>query len=258
MIDFHSWCNAEDIDVNSHEMTVFTSKSAKLKHGTAIVKTALPDHYAAATRIADMLERLGKDKTAQYVREKMPTTRKSRSGDLCEIMAVAYLEEDTIFDETIRKLRWSDHREQAMRGDDIIAVAIDPGNDKRLLFLKGEAKSRESLAKQAVKDARKALKSHNGRPSPHALGFFADRLWEEGRTEISDMVTDAILNHGISVKQMTHLTFTFSGNDPTTKLKEDLDAYTGKIDQWSVGVRVATHQEFIADVYDGISLDGID
>ncbi len=257
MTDFHNWCSVEDTDVNGHEMTVFTSNAPSLHRGIAAVKAALPAHYSATARIAHMMQRLGKDKTAEYVREQMPTTRKSRSGDLCEIFAVAYLEEDTIFEETIRKLRWSDHREQAMRGDDIIAVANDPGNKGRLLFLKGEAKSRASLVTQAVEDARKALKSHNGRPSPHSLRFFADRLSEEGRTEISDMVVDAILKLGIATKQMTHLVFTFSGNDPTEKLSEDLEAYTGNIDQWSVGVRVTGHQAFIAEVYEGVDLDGI-
>lgn len=125
MTDFHNWCSVEDTDVNGHKLTVFTSENFSLDHGIAAVKAALPGHYAATARIADMLERLGKEKTGQYVREQMPTATKSRSGDLCEILAVAYLEEDTIFDETIRKLRWSDHREQAMRGDVRKSLRID-------------------------------------------------------------------------------------------------------------------------------------
>ena len=48
------------------------------------------------------------------------------TGD--EVLAVAFIEEETIFSETVRKPRWSDHREHAMRDDDMIAAMPDSDN----------------------------------------------------------------------------------------------------------------------------------
>ena len=74
----------------------------------------------------------------------------------------------------------------AMRGDDMIAVGVDSKN--RTQILKGESKSRIKLQTSTVTTARKALNSHDGRPSPHALAFVSDRLYEEGRHEIADLI----------------------------------------------------------------------
>ena len=257
MTRYSEWCEEEEKKVNGHNLTLLTADDKGVSEGVEVLRDALPEHYAAMPRLSRMFARLGKTKTAAYVEDKLPTKQKGRSGDLCEVLAVAFIEEETIFSETLRKLRWSDHREQAMRGDDMIAVTADPDNPDRLLFLKGEAKSRANLTKTPVQDARKALKATNGRPSPHALAFFADRLAEEGRIEISDRIDDAQRETGIAVDQLTHMIFAFSGNDSAKHLENDLNAYKGKIEQWSVGLRVASHQDFIRAVYQEVSLNGV-
>ena len=258
MTEYQSWCDTSDYSIGDHDLTLLTTDDARVEIGIGAVKAALPGHYAATARVSRMLRRLGKEATADYVLEKMPTNKTSRSGDLCEVLALAFIEKETIFSETIRKLRWSDHREQPMRGDDMIAVAVDDEHPDRLFFLKGEAKSRARLSKPVIGDARKALRSHNGRPSPHALAFFADRLAEEGREEISDLVDNAQRVTGITTDRITQMIFAFSGNNPEGALESDLKKYKGKIEQWSIGLRVKGHQEFIAAVYDGVNLDGID
>jgi hypothetical protein len=178
-----------------------------------------------------------------------------RSGDLGEIFAAEYVAERTTYTVPIRRLRWRDHRNMAMRGDDIIAVEVTNA-DPPLEFLKAEAKSYATLAEGVVTNARIALDKDNGLPSAHALSFVADRLREIGNVQLADAIDEAQLVRGIQPAQVGHVLFVFCGNDPTGLLRDDLEGYTGSIGQTSVGLRIATHQQFIKEVYDQVIADG--
>jgi hypothetical protein len=208
----------------------------------------IPSFYASSKRIASVLKRLGKSAAAKYIENKLPTSARGRSGDLAEILAARYVEESTDFSTSISKLRWKDHREMAMRGDDLIGLEPVKGAEK-IRFLKGEVKSRATLTASAVNDARDTLNASRQRPSPHALEFIADRLHEEGEDALADLVDDALLVDGIALKQVSHLIFTFSGNDPSAILTGNLTNYTGRVPQSAVGLHVDQHQEFIARVF---------
>lgn len=254
MVQIKSWCEQTSTKVNSHNLIYFEANSAALPNATAAVAAVVPGHYAAADRIADILRRLGKTAVADYVQTKLPQGAKSRSGDLGEILATSYVTEFTGYGIGVYKLRWSDHREMAMRGDDILGICLDPAVKVR--FLKGEVKSRASLGKQTVDEARVALSSSNGRPTPHALAFVADRLFETGETALSEIIDEYQLKARIEVKQLAHLMFMFTGNNPSTPLTANLNAYSGRIPQFAVGLRVSTHQAFIKDVFEKVIADG--
>lgn len=136
----------------------------------------------------------------------------------------------------------------ALRGDDVIAIK-PPAEDEPIRFLKTEAKSRAALDADTVAEAREALDSHDGLPSPHALGFISDRLHETGNTALGDLIDRAQLNDGISSRQVGHMLFTFSGNSPHRLLSNDLGAYGGAVSQQAIGLRVEPHQQLIAAVY---------
>lgn len=253
MSDFDDWCVEDEKIVNGHELTLLTTDEEGAALGVVKLAEILPEHYASESRYAHILKILGKTGAAAYLEEKLPTSIQIKSGDLGEIIATSYLEEVTIWDQTVKRLRWKDHRNMAMRGDDLLAVGID--KDDKTQLLKGECKSNLNLATGTVTRARAALNSHDGRPSPHALAFLSDRLFEEGRIEIADRINLAQLKNGINLNQLSHMLFTFSGNNPESFLTADLNAYDGDIDQFSVGLRVASHQEFIKTVFEK-ALDG--
>jgi hypothetical protein len=123
-------------------------------------------------------------------------------------------------------------------------------------FLKGEVKSRATLGKKTVDEARVALSSSNGRPTPHALAFVADRLFETGETALAEAIDEYQLKKRIEIKQLSHLMFMFTGNNPTNLLTANLTAYSGTIPQVAIGLRVPTHQAFIKDVYEKVIADG--
>jgi hypothetical protein len=217
-----------------------------------LVGEIVPSHYASTERVAAILDKLGKEKAAAYLREKLPQNPRIRSGDLGEILATQYIDDYTAYKTPIKRLRWKDHREMAMRGDDVIAIA-SPTKTLSISFLKTEVKSRASLSATVVKEARLALNSGGGLPSPHALAFVSDRLHESGEDKLADLISFAQLKDGISEKQVQHLIFTFCGNNPDAFLKTDLQTYKGSIQQNAVGMRVTKHQEFITTVYEAVA-----
>jgi hypothetical protein len=250
------WCTCTKEIVGGWELTILNAEPAKINDGVKLLAAAVPLHYVSTDRVADLLKRLGKAKAATFIETHLPTTKAVRSGDLGEILGVTYVREFTLFKLGINRLRWKDHRNMALRGEDVLSFAIDAKTNK-LSILKGEAKSRLSLNTATVTAARKALAANNGRPSAHAMAFIATRYLELGDKKMTDLLDRAQLGQQVSVSQVTHMMFTFSGNDATTILRNDLNAYKGKIEQISVGIRVPKHQEFIKSVFEQVSIDGL-
>jgi hypothetical protein len=211
----------------------------------------VPEHYASPEKLARVFEKLGKEAVANFLRTELPTRKSLRSGDMGEILATEYIDERTEFAAPVKRLRWKDHREMAMRGDDVIGVRL-PGEGKRIRFLKVEAKSEATLQTRTIEKARVALDGDDGLPSSHALSFMSQRLFEMGLEEVADAIDLAQLDQGIGAAQVVHMLFAFSGNNPRGFLKADLENYAGPVRQQSVGLRINDHQEFIASVYEGV------
>lgn len=139
----------------------------------------------------------------------------------------------------------------SMRGEDVLAFNLDP-KGAGLKILKAEVKSRAGMRTAVIDEARAALSANDGLPSPHAIAFVADRANEVGDTVFGDALDKAQLKDGIRASQVSHMLFTFSGNDPLTLLKTNLQAYSGAVPQHYVGVRVEGHQGFIKAVFEAV------
>lgn len=254
MVGFLNWCDQAVEDVRAHALHVISARPGDAPHGCAAVAAVVPGHYAAEEHVARILRRLGRPQSAAFIEGKLPTTKSIRSGDLGEILATEYIASLTPYTVPIKRLRWKDHRNMAMRGDDVIGMIRDPATG-RLRFLKTEAKSRVALAAGVVGEARAGLDKDAGLPSAHALAFISACLMDAGENTLADAIDDALLKHGITPQTVKHLLFTFSGNDPAGHLRGSLHAYAGAISQLCVGVRVAEHGAFVADVYDRVIAD---
>jgi hypothetical protein len=257
LVKFSTWCSKTDEHVKkTHNLQTLNADAAKLQIAVGAVAKIVPTHYASEERLAGVLRRLGKPKAAAFIEAKLPTSKNIRSGDLGEILAASYVVEMTAYASAINRLRWKDHRNMSMRGDDVIGIRKSSGPHK-VEFLKGEVKSSVALTAGIVSRARKALRKDRNRPSPHALAFLADRLLEQKKKDLVDLVDDALLKTGIKLSQVSHLLFTFSGNDATQLLRDDLNSYTGRVKQYGVALIVkGGHQKFIKDVYQQVIKDG--
>ncbi|MBI1204952.1 MAG: DUF1837 domain-containing protein [Rhodopseudomonas sp.] len=247
---FDKWCdNSEQADKKKKfwKLTEKTGGRAKIQ---ASLAETIRSHYDSLERIASDVEELGYDGAAAILRERLPRGKKARSGDLGEILASELVEERLGFNVPVRRMRFKDGREVALRGDDFIGVAYD-GDDK-LWLLKGEAKSRAVLGKSTIAEAREALKRHNGRCTPTSLLFVADRLLDRGGDdeELGRTIRTEVALKSLPPARVDHALFTLSGNAPPQALSDDFQALGQRRNQTIVNLRIEDHQAFIAEIYE--------
>lgn len=255
MVQFYDWCDSADMPLGNHHVRVMTGRLGDIATGIQMTARAIPAHYTTEARIATALAKLGKTAAAHMLSDLLPQTAQIRSGDLGEIYATEWIEAYSGYRAPIKRLRWKDHRNMAMRGDDVIGMLLD-AETQRLSFLKTEAKSRINLRAQTLDEARSGLDKDNGLPSSHALSFISARLMEIGtNAPLVDAIDEALYRHGIPPESVKHLLFTFSGNPPQALLTQALQAYSGPIGQWGVGLHIDNHAAFVGAVYDRVIAD---
>lgn len=253
---FDDWCHSVHKQISAHSLTVYMLDQSLIAPASDHLASVIPEHYTNGAHIARILDRLGKHKAATFLKNKLPETLTIRSGDLGEILATEYVKNNLSHEVPIHRLRWKDHRNMAMRGDDIIAVEKKEA-EERPRFLKGEAKSRSSLSSQTLSDARIGLDKDQGLPSSHTLFFISEKLLEEGQTELADLIDHAQLKVGINPQDVEHLIFTFSGNNPQNILSDSLVSYGGSISQIAIGFWTNAHSNFVDELYEKVDIDAI-
>jgi hypothetical protein len=175
------WLDVSTSEVGRHSLHVLTEHEGSRSQVLGDLRELVRSHYVDPKIAAKRIASLGAPKTASLLREHIPMSKKARSGDLGEVLATELAELQLEYSVPIRRLRWKDGREMALRGDDIIGLARD-GKDK-LRLLKGESKSRATLSTAVLDEAGGALDSDRGRPTRHSVLFVAERLENPVRTK---------------------------------------------------------------------------
>ncbi|MFP9468131.1 DUF1837 domain-containing protein [Pectobacterium brasiliense] len=248
---YERWCEATKENDKRKYYWIYVERNGGRDEIRADLAEIVRSHYARLELIAEDVKRLGYKVAAKILSEALPQTTKSRSGDLGEILATELVEEEIGLRVPVRRLRYKDGRNMAMRGDDFIGAGYNEV-DQKLWLLKGEAKSNKVLGKATVTSARKVLNRDNGRCTPDSLLFIANRLLESNDPE--DNVLGRSLRDEVGVKSLRadridHMLFTVSGNGPHASLKEDHDAAGTNRDHYVVNIHIADHQNFIAAMY---------
>lgn len=252
MANFKDWCDFKYWTVADHYLQEVTADPKKTKTAVACVGRSVPQAYAAPSRLALMLDVLGKKKAAAYLADKLPKSKTLRSGDLGEVLCSSFVEEETEYSLGIWRFRWKDTETMSMRGEDALGFALTPTN--KLRVLKAESKSRKSMTSAVIGEARKALCANGGLPSPHAMAFVADRLDELGNSKLSAAIINVTLKTKLQPRQVKHLLFTFSESDPSRLLVNSLGEYKGPCEQLYVRLQVPEHQNFIKSVFSAVSI----
>lgn len=259
MAIFDAWCDFEEKKNKRKRLWTLIEKDGGREAVQAELADTMRSHYDRLDRIAADVNRLGYEAAAKILRAVLPEGAKARSGDLGEILATEVVKEKTGFTVPIRRLRYKDGREMALRGDDFIGVAFDP--DDRLWLLKGESKSRKRLGKTTITEAREALNRNHGRCTPDSLLFVANRLLEsedEDDQEFGRSIRDEVGLEALRPNRIDHMFFTFSGNGVPNALVEDLEAASTNRNQYVVNLHVEDHGEFIEAMYEEVQELGND
>ncbi len=248
---YERWCKStKEKDKRKHYWT-YVEKDGGRDEICGDLAETMRSHYDRLERIADDVKRLGYVIASEILRAEMPQNSKGRSGDLGEILATELVEEEVGLRVPVRRLRYKDGRNMAMRGDDFIGAGYG-GKDEKLWLLKGEAKSNKVLSKTTVASARKVLNRDHGRCTPDSLLFVANRLLESNDpddNELGRSLRDEVGLKSLHDDRIDHMLFTVSGNGPHASLKEDLVAAGTNRDQYVVNIHIEDHQDFIATMY---------
>jgi hypothetical protein len=248
---YERWCQAtKKKSGRKHYWTYVEKAGGRDEVRDDLVKT-LRSHYDRLERIAEDVKRLGYVTAAKILSAAMPQSARGRSGDLGEILASELVEEEVGLRIPVRRLRYKDGRNMAMRGDDFIGAGYDAAGVE-LWLLKGESKSNQVLGKTTVTNARTVLNRDNGRCTPDSLLFVANRLLESDDPEDNELgrsLRDEVGLKSLRADRIDHMLFTISGNGPHASLKDDLDGVGTDRDHYVVNVHVKDHQEFIATMY---------
>jgi hypothetical protein len=245
---FEDWCDNEKEREDKKRFWKFTEKNVGRETIMPDLAQTVRSHYDSRERIADDVKELGYADASALLRERLPRGKKARSGDLGEILASELTEEDLGFKVPVRRMRFKNGREVALRGDDFIGVAYDEER-QRLRLLKGESKSRLSLGKGAIMSARKALNRDSGRCTPASLLFVADRLLDRGGEEeaLGKILRKEVARNSLPPSRIDHVLFTMSGNGAPAALADDYEALDQTRRQHVVNLHIEDHQEFIAE-----------
>jgi len=247
---FDEWCENDPQTDKKKKLWKLTEKADGRDGIKAQLAVIVRSHYDSLERIAADVETLGYNAAAAILSERLPRGKKARSGDIGEILASELTEEMLGFNVPIRRMRFKDGRDVALRGDDFIGVAYD--SEDKLWLLKGESKSRAVLAKSTITDARRTLNRDNGRCTPLSLLFIADRLLDRGGDdeELGKTIRAEVALKSLPASRIDHTLFTLSGNAPPQALTDDFNALGQERLQSVVNLRIEDHADFIAEVYE--------
>jgi len=228
----------------SHQkVTLYEERDGARALGLKTLKGLLADHFVGEETI---VKAGGYAKAAAIIANSLPDDKRTRSGDLGELLATEYVNSETSFAVPLKKLRWKDDRQVPMRGNDVIAV---DARKKPVRVLKCECKSRANLNMTVVEDAAETLDLHDGRPNPSTLGFITKRLYELGRDEEARIFQALQSSGAISPKNMTHMIFALSGNNPSEHLSSCPNSKHTGIERESVAIIIKDHGAFVTKVY---------
>ena len=112
---YRRWCSSNRLrDKRKHYWTYVEKDGGREAIRDDLAET-IRAHYHRLDLIAEDVDRLGYKVAAKILTEAMPQTSKGRSGDLGEILATELVEEEIGLRVPVRRLRYKDGRNMAMR-----------------------------------------------------------------------------------------------------------------------------------------------
>lgn len=250
---FDTWLDASEETDPRKTLWRATEAANQRKNALSELVVRARSHYVKDEEIATFLDTLGYDGAAEVIRTNYLEGPTCRSGDLGEVLCAEVIEEWCDFEVPIRKLRYKDHRDQAMRGEDVIGVESAAGGQLRLL--KAEAKSAQALSTGTVQSAREGLEANSGRPTAHSLIYLARSLIDMGgaKTDLGKKILIETVSNAVPKSRIIHCLFTITGNPAVEMLDDDFINADGTREQYIIHIQIPDHAQFVEQIFEGVN-----
>lgn len=192
-----------------------------------------PDALRRSEEQRDALKRLGFD--AQQARlGRFPANPATQKGNLAEIVLAEYVVAANGVALPAYRLRYNPNVDQAMKGDDVLAFDLDATPPTVLV---GEAKFRGASSAAAVKEIVEGLVRSFKGGLPASLQFVADRLFEQGETELGAKVLDCARIFAIGELRIDYVGILLSDTKASQRVNDATPNSLRRLAMISLGVQ---------------------
>jgi hypothetical protein len=228
---------------SSAAIDYFVEKTGGQQLGLRLLKPLVADHFVGESTIMKLG---GYQKSAEVLRNSLPTNKRTQSGDMGELLATEYVNSQTEYTVPIKKLRWKSDRQMPMHGNDVLGINY---TSSPRMILKCECKSRNQFGDNAVTEASEGLDKHDGRPNPSTVAFITKRLFEEKKDDEAIIWSELQTKDSVPAKNVTQMVFALGGNDPTHALGKCPKAKAKGIQRKHAAIRLLAYPDFMKAVY---------
>jgi len=221
----------------------FVEKKISQQVGLGLLKPLMADHFVGELNV---LKLGGYEKSAETLRNSLPTNKRTQSGDMGELLATEYVTSQTEFTVPIRKLQWKSDRQMPMHGNDVLGLNYESSPRQ---ILKCECKSRNQFGDSAVTEASDGLNQYDGRPNPSTVAFITKRLFEQNKDDEAKIWSELQTKDPLPTKNLTQMVFALGGNDPTPALAKCPKAKVKGIQRKHAAIRLSAYPDFMKAVY---------
>lgn len=221
----------------------FVEKKGSQQVGLCLLKPLMADHFVGELNV---LKLGGYEKSAETLKNSLPTNKRTQSGDMGELLATEYVNSQTEFTVPIKKLQWKSDRQMPMHGNDVLGLNYKSSPRQ---ILKCECKSRGQFGDSAVTEASDGLNQYDGRPNPSTVAFITKRLFEQNKDDEAKIWSELQTKDPLPAKNLTQMVFALGGNDPTPALAKCPKAKVKGIQRKHAAIRLSAYPDFMKAVY---------
>jgi hypothetical protein len=187
-------------------------RKAARRRVKAAISEAVLDHHVFPAVIEGALKRIGFTKTLRLLSERLPREPRTRTGNFGEVLASEHLRQRYGYQMPVFKLRFMDHPNMPMRGEDLVAFRL---KGKRVIagLCVGEAKTMQAFRSQEVQDAHDRLKQAY-HPHPVSLAMISSILHTQG-SPLAEEVDKVLETLSVRSFPRDNWIFLVTGNAPT-------------------------------------------
>ena len=219
------------------------------------LSAAIVDHHTHRGRVARLLADLGYKETAAEIATRLPQSDRARKGNFGEVVASEHLCQRHGYAMPVFKLRFRDHQNLPMRGEDIVAFATAVNGTITKVCI-GEAKTLVTFAGQTVISAHERLEK-TYRPTPETLHMIAEILYDRGNVELAHEMDLILQRLAAKAIERENWIFVITDNAPADPFGDIEALQTVVPNLHCVNLRLPGLSQFVTNLFEHPQIAGL-